>query len=930
MKNGKNILLHANKTLLSSVLGKMIVGATLTAAAAHGMAQDASLLEEVVVTGSYAKSLEKAIDIKRTTTGFSDSIVATDIADFPEQNLAEALQRMPGVTIERNKGLGSKVNVRSLPSEFTYVSINNLSTASGSGGRDVEFDIFASEIIQSVTVKKSPTAADEEGGIAGSVLISTARPFDYNEEKFVVSAEGAHNSISEEIDPKVSFLASNTFGDFGALVSVSVAERTNRTDSNSGINFRPLSRWTEKNGSSKWQADQTLAVLERDTGIVIDDRFNKDITNRIVFHDKIGDRAYLNEQEKWGATAAFQYQPSDTFSLAFDAMLGGYDNTEDEYDAAAYTASSISALETIHDYDSTTLAEHGIVVLRDVSYAATQHEFLSKENVHKTDFTQYSLNMDWELEGWFIEGLVGYSGAEKTSDTSNLKHVAYAPSRSRYTSTGGETVVSANPASFDMYNASDKYLFDSYEVNLEEIQDDKYAAQLDFIKPLELNAFSALNQVQFGARYTDKSKERNRGTNTVRGPKAGDSSWRNVRTLQDSELTLISDLVPGGAYLSQSSNSPTWSQVSNSYARNTFRYDGFSVDFADSEYYRVDEEVLSLYAMADFKFDVATMPTTINAGVRSVDTSVLSFGYHQVQNSDGSTGYTPTPISKEGNYSDVLPSINMSMELRDGLLLRAAASETLIRPALSDIAYKRTVSLSDFKYRDGNPDLKPTYADQWELGLEWYVGDGALFAASYFEKKIEGVVRESLTGVVKDVTKYNANGTVDGVYDFEVYQKVNAEGDYDVSGVELIAQFPLNMVHKSLDGFGINANFTMLDNSLTGESDLGIPTPPEGLADETYNLTFYYENATFDARISYNYKDKYVEYISSDMYPVYRKAYGQTDISLGYQVTDAIKVVLEGINITDEETSAYTIDPSFPSMYEFSGRRISLGVRADF
>lgn len=930
MRAHKKISINAHKSELSETIARIIFGAALATISLQGMAQSADLLEEVVVTGSYAKSLEKAIDIKRTAIGFSDSIVATDIADFPEQNLAEALQRMPGVTIERNKGLGSKVNVRSLPSEFTHVSINNLSTASGSGGRDVEFDIFASEIIQSVTVKKSPTAADEEGGIAGSVLISTARPFDYNDAKLVVSAEGAHNSISEEIDPKVSFLASNTYGDFGALVSLSVAERTNRTDSNSGINFRPLSRWTEKTGSSKWQADQTLAVLERDTGVVISDRFNKEETNRVVFHDKIGDRAYLNEQEKWGATAAFQYQPSETFSLAFDAMLGGYDNTEDEYDAAAYTASSISALETVHEYDSITLAKHGIVVLRDVSYADTQHEFLSKENVHKTDFTQYSLNMDWELGGWFIEGLAGYSGAEKTSDTSNLKHVAFAPSRSRYTGNGGETLVSANPESFDMYNSPEKYLFDSYEVNLEDIQDDKYAAQLDFIKPLELNFLSALDQVQFGARYTDKSKERNKGINTVRGPKAGDNSWRNVRTMEDSELTPISDLVPGGNYLSQSSNSPQWSQVSNNYARDTFRYDGFKVEFADSEYYRVDEEVVSLYAMADFNFDIAAMPVIVNAGVRAVDTSVLSFGYHQVQNADGSTGYTPAPISKEGSYSDVLPSLNMSMELRAGLLLRAAASETLIRPALGDIAYKRTVSLNDFKYRDGNPDLKPTYADQWELGLEWYVGEGALFAASYFEKKIEGVVRESLTGVVTDVTKYNANGTVDGVYDFEIYQKVNAEGDYDVSGVELIAQFPLSMLHDSLEGFGVNANFTMLDNSLTGESDLGIPTPPEGLADETYNLTFYYENAMFDARVSYNYKDKYVEYIASDMYPVYREAYGQTDLSLGYQVTDAIKVVLEGINITDEETSAYTIDPSFPSMYEFSGRRISLGVRADF
>lgn len=933
MKTGKAYSVESitpRKNLLSHTIGSIILGTTLTAVSLHTVAQGEPLLEEIVITGSYSKSLEKAIDLKRESVGFSDSIVATDIADFPEQNLAEALQRMPGVTIERNKGLGSKVNVRSLPSEFTHVSINNLSTASGSGGRDVEFDIFASEIIQSVTVKKSPTAIDEEGGIAGSVLINTARPFDYNDTKIVASVEGAHNSISEKIDPKFSFLASDTFGDWGALVSVSVAERTNRTDSNSGINFRPLSRWTEKTGSSKWQADQTIAVLERDTGVAISDAFDTEQTNRVVFHDKIGNRAYLNEQEKWGATAALQYQPTGNFTLSFDAMLGGYDNTEDEYDAAAYTASSISALETIHAYDKTTLAKHGIVVLTDVSYADTQHEFLSKENVHKTDFTQYSLDMDWEINGWFIEGLIGYSGAEKTSDTSNLKHVAFAPSRSRYTSNGGETLISANPESIDMFNAPEKYLFDSYEVNLEEIQDDKYAAQLDFIKPLELNILPALEKIHFGARYTDKSKERNRGTNTVRGPSKSSTAWRNVRTLRDSELVEISDLVPGGKYLSQASNSPQWSQVSNSYARDNFRYDGFNVDFADSEFYRVDEEVLSIYAMTDFKFDVANMPIMINAGVRSIDTSVNSFGYHQVQNSDGTTGYTPTPVSKEGDYTDVLPSVNLSMEITDSLLLRAAASETLIRPALGDIAYKRTVSISEFKYRDGNPNLKPTYADQWELGLEWYVGEGALFAASYFEKTIEGVVRESLTGIVKDVTKYNANGTIDGVYDFEIYQKVNAEGDYDVSGVELIAQFPLNMLHESLEGFGINANFTMLDNSLTGESDLGIPTPPEGLADETYNLTAYYENEKFSARISYNFKDKYVESIASDMYPVYRDAYGQTDMSFGYQVNDTVRIMLEGINITDEETSAYTIDPSFPTMYEFSGRRVSLGVRADF
>ena len=189
--------------------------------------------DDLVVTGIRA-SLNAAIDIKRNTIGFSDSIVATDIADFPEQNLSEALQRVPGVTIERERGLGTRVNVRGLPTEFTFVSINKLATASGSGGRDVEFDIFASELIQSVTVQKSPTAADEEGGIAGSVYIRTARPFDNPGLRLVGSAEGAYNSISEKIDPNFSFLASNTFGDFGVLVSVAKQQRSNRTDSRSG------------------------------------------------------------------------------------------------------------------------------------------------------------------------------------------------------------------------------------------------------------------------------------------------------------------------------------------------------------------------------------------------------------------------------------------------------------------------------------------------------------------------------------------------------------------------------------------------------------------------------------------------------------------------------------------------------------------------
>lgn len=934
MNNQHHVRPHKSlqRTALSLFVSKLLLGTVVSSAVgvvigAPALAQDAAAepsMEVISVKGTYSKSLEKAVDLKKQNIGFSDSIVATDIADFPEQNLAEALQRMPGVTIERNKGLGSKVNVRSLPSDFTHVSINNLATASGSGGRDVEFDIFASEIIQSVTVTKSPTAADEEGGIAGSVQIATAKPFDFSERQLVASAEGAYNSISEQTDPKFSLLASDTFGDWGALVSFSKAERTNRTDSNSGINFRPMGRFLEASGTRSTQA---AAVLARDAGINIKNRLDKQETSRIIFQDKVGDRLYLNEQDKWGATASLQYKPDASFSLSFDAMLGSYDSNEDEYDAAAYSASSRSTLETIHAFDATSLAPYGIVVLTDVSYTATQHEILSKERLNATEFDQYSANMDWKIQDWTIAALIGYSGADKTVDYANLKHVAYAPSRTRYTATGGETVKSANAASIDMYNAPEKYLFEAYETELEQVSDDKYAAQLDFRRELQLSWLPALSQVDFGVRYTDKSKERNFGAIKIQGPAAGNSSWVNVRTMKDSQLQFVTDVVSGGGYQPKDLN---WQQISNDYARSTFRYDGFYTPFQDDQYYRVDEEVTALYAMSHFDFELGGFASKLNAGIRAVDTSVLSFGYHPIQKPDGSTGYTDDPVSKEGSYTDVLPSMNLTVEIFDDVIWRTAASETLMRPALSDIAYKRTVSWSGFRFKDGNPDLKPTQAKQWETGVEWYLENGGILAASYFWKEIEGVVREALTGVVKDVEKRNANGTLDGYYDFDVFQPVNADGSYKVSGLELIAQLPLETFSDSLTGFGINANYTMLDNTLTGASDLKIPTPPEGLADSTYNMTVYYENDRFDTRLSYNYKDKYVEYIHLNMYPVYRDSYGQFDLAIGYQLLDNVKLSLKGINITDEETKGYTLLPAFPVMQEFSGRRISLGIRADF
>ncbi len=920
IRNSKHRELGHGARLTHFLVGTAAAALAATPTAAQTVAaptgEETEIGEDIVVSG-YRGSLKKAIDIKRTTTGFSDSIIATDIADFPEQNLSEALQRVPGVTIERERGLGTRVNVRGLPSEFTFVSINKLATASGSGGRDVEFDIFASELIQSVTVQKSPVAADEEGGIAGSVLIRTARPFDNAGLRVVGSADGAYNSISEKIDPNFSFLASNTFGDFGVLVSVAKQQRTNRTDSNSGINFRPIARWTDRTGTV--YRNQAIAVLQRDAGIA----FTNADKNKIVFLDKVGDRVYQNNQDRLGLSGSVQYKPSDNFNIAFDAFLGSYDTTEDKYDAAGYAASSNSTLETIHDFDATTLADSGIVVLRDVSYTNTQHEFLSKQYRNQTDYRQFGSEMNWSTGNWKINALGGYSGAKKTLDTANLKHVAYAPSRTRYTENGGETIPSDNPRTIDMYNAPNAYLFEAYETFREQIKDDKYAAQLDLSYNFDT---SLLKRFNFGGRYTNKSNERDYGEEKIQGPTRGSTAYVNVRKLGDSPLENVTDIVGGKRYQARNLS---WAQVSNEYARDFFRPDGFVTPFNDANYYKVQEETIAGYAMVDLEFTVA-VPVFVNLGGRYLRTTIHSEGFHQVQNPNGTTGLTSAPVSSEGEYEKFLPSFNAHAELTDSLILRAAASQTLIRPALTDLAYKRTASIGNFRYTDGNPGLTPTSADQWEVGVEKYLGQGGILAASYFWKKIKGVVQSQLTGVVPGVTVYNANGSVNGVYEFDVYQPVNAEGAYDVSGVELNAVIPGGMFADWADGFGINANATFLDSSLTGESDLGIDTSPIGLADTTYNATAFYDKGPLSLRVSYNRKGAYVERIERNMYPVYRDAYGQFDVAASYQMTRNFRVELQGINVGNAKTTGYTMDPSFPTTYEASGSRISLGVRGQF
>ena len=247
---GKNTeIFRASSLLTATAIWSFANGASAQDAAPTDAAEGAETIEEVVVTG-FRASLNKALEAKQEQVGSIDMIVAEDIADFPDLNLAESLQRVPGVVIARDAGEGRQISVRGLGPQFTRVRINGIEAMSANGstdasggtnrGRNFDFNTFASELFNNITVRKTAAAETEEGSLGATVDLQTGRPFDYDGLTIAGSVQAGYNDLTEDSDPRAAFLVSNTFADgkFGALLSVAYTSRKLEDDGSSTVRWQ--------------------------------------------------------------------------------------------------------------------------------------------------------------------------------------------------------------------------------------------------------------------------------------------------------------------------------------------------------------------------------------------------------------------------------------------------------------------------------------------------------------------------------------------------------------------------------------------------------------------------------------------------------------------------------------------------------------------
>ena len=863
-------------------------------------------LDTISVTG-YRASLEKALDIKRGEKGIVDAIVAQDIGKFPDLNLAESLQRIPGVVITRDAGEGRNITVRGLGPQFTRVRLNGLEAMSsvgssdGQGGanrsRSFDFNVFASDLFSQLIARKTASADIEEGSLGATVDLRTARPFDFDGFTATGSLQGSFNDAAETTSPRFAGLISNSWADgrFGALLSVAYSERDTVEEGSGTV------RWAGGTTNGGFNAASPFTpALAAD---VYAPRFPR---YTLMEHD----------QKRLGVTAALQFKPSDDTTFSLDALYSKIDAVRDERYIEANSLSKSSGAGRKNDIR----VIDGVVENGALVYAVMDNVGLRAENRHDewdTTFKQISLDGEHRFSDSFrVSGKIGTSKSDHSNPIqATVMMDRYGVNGYSYDYRGNPNKpvfnYGINPTDPNGWNLSVIRLRENYVTN------DYDTGQVDFAWLLS-PSFTLKGGVQ-AKNFGFASSERRRAatetivpTNTTGGTSTSPVPLPPAQIIQ--------------ASLRGMSGSPgTW--VVPDFAAIAGMYDIFSDSgtFAMLNYNPSDQQVnekdRGVYLMGEFNADLGAVPLSGNVGVRYVRTNQNSTGVGTVNN-------TPTVITVDREYSDVLPSLNLVAEITPDFLIRFGAAKVMARPPLGNLTPGVTVSVSGSArtVSAGNPLLDPQRAKTYDLGFEWYFNEGAMLGAVLFYKDIDSFIQNT-----RETRPYNTSGLPNSLLD----------GTTALPTDEFVFTVPINTPGGALRG--IELNYTYVDSEVQYMLSSGALAQKEeltGTSKRGWNASLYYEGKRLSGRISATNRSDYLIQVPGTELGFDSAAsgvHGQSgttvlDASIRYKISDKLEVSLEGSNLTNEAQESWVSNPSvqLPLEYSETGRQYLLGLRYKF
>ena len=956
----------SNRTSWSR-LGAGVSLLTLSSAlclAAPAMAQDQPApvaADDVVVVTGFRESLAAAIDAKRDDAGIVDVITSEDIADFPDLNLAESLQRVPGVQIDRDGGEGRTINVRGLSSDFVRVRLNGMEALATTGGRDgrqnrnraFDFNVFASELFNSIKVSKSQSAETEEGSLGATVDLTTARPFDYDGFTMAGGIQASYNDLARNTDPRYTFLIADQFldGQLGVLFSVAYATRNTIEEGSSSGRFRIPSAdgcaAAPPNVSAATGANrcyQTVAgPIETPGGTLTGAAAATAAWN--AAHPRIPRYGRISyDRERLGSTFSVQYQPFESTTFGYDLLYANLTEQRGEEFLEAISFARETAAQGLRATDlltGTVDASNTLVAgtFNDVDIRVEQR----RDNL-ETEFFQNVFRIDHEfasnLKGEFVAG--------------HTRAVQYNPNQTTLTferyDVDGYSYDYSNPNlpafnyGFDVTNPANFVFSDSAAAG---------DASIIRMRPNKaVNTFLALDGKliyefdvvwTFKAGVTQKTFEFT-GTESRRSTEALPAGMLAALAGGGNTITDYSTMVTGfGRGMSLPAGTPTsWvvPSIDKLNALIDFECDcvnafgDFRTDSINSlgENRSAEEKSTGFWVQADFAFDLGLMPVRGNVGVRQVETELTATGYTNF-------GSGSVPTTAEHSYDRTLPSANLSIEPVENFLVRFAAAKTIARPGLPALTPGGTLDFNPpgFSINSGNPFLSPIESTNYDVSFEWYPYDEALFAVAFFQKDIDTFVQR-----LRQLIPYSQTGFPDsllpsGVANTELFDTntfLNTPGG-ELTGYEVTAQTPFTFLPGPFDKFGGQLSYTSIDSEVSYVlgATIGagfVQAPLTGQSPKSLSATLYYEDGPFQARVSAVSRDEYLTLVPAASGNDFE---GKADVlnvdfSASYEVNDNFTLTFEAINLTDQFDERWISSARQNNLnYEHTGREFVFGGR---
>ena len=902
------------------------------AVAGQARAQPAEV-DELVVTG-FRASLASAIEIKRDRSEIVDVINAEDVADFPDLNLAEALQRIPGVAIDRDGGEGRSITVRGLSGDFSRVRLNGFEALATTGGKDTagganrgrsfDFQVFASELFSQVTVRKSQSAEVEEGSLGATIDLTTARPFDTPGFHGAGGVHYGYNDLSRKADPRATALISDTWfdGKLGALVSVAYSARQIHEEGATSGRWENPAVPTNTGGCF-----QQAGACNSPVGVY--SAVNSAWHARIPRYQRL---AY--DWRRFGTTAAIQLAPTDATTITFDALFALFDGERREQYLTTYLTrlDETSVRNPVIDARNQLVTAHFDTT--DVRSEA-RHDELSSE------FSQLSLKL-----------------AHRFNDRFEI-HTQVAQSRSIQDNPVQTTV------SFDRYNHTGySYDYSASQTlpNLSYGFDVKDPANWEF-SPSSARGFPSLLRMRpnktvnrFRTLGVDLSLALGDRT-TLKGGllfkdyRFATAEWRRYTIngaadgavpIPGVALSEISTLVTGfGRGLGAPAGTDTaWlaPDVTKIAARvdlycncvNAYGDFRVSSDNQRGANRDVGERDLGLYLQADFATTVLGLPLRGNLGVRHAATNSVARGY---------VGSTYVAVPRK--YNDTLPALNLVLEPRENVLIRFGAAKVMARPQLANLTPGGTLNNTAHTLTIGNPLLDPIRATTFDLSFEWYPSRDTQLTLGLFSKDLQSYIQSSsatmpysATGL--PVSLLSTRNTPDTV--FLVSQLLNTAGG-ELKGYELSLQGPFTFLPAPFDRFGGIVNYTHAESTVTYITDTTASPPVTavrslvGLSPRSWNATLYYEDERLSARVSAAYRDAYLIGVpggnGNDVRGKNKTL--NVDVSATYKLSDKLSLTFEGLNLTDQfEDRWISSERRHSEDYTHTGRQYLVGARYRF